>query len=578
MTKKLASVGKKILLIMAAMLVLVGLQPLISHAQTAPRVRFGRHSDTVLHIKFRDNANVSLVGNDFVGQGAGAVNAALSQSHAQSKQQLFHDNASNLKAMYKSLTASGAHVSDLSQYFEVKIAKGENIQNISDSLRTLPYIEDAYPEPLPTPLPTTPNYTSMELFRSAAPTGINSSFASSWPGGLGGKIKLADLEYNWNTAHEDLSKARLPAAKVANGTPVDPLPDNNQSINHGTAVLGILSGDSNTFGVTGLVPNTALRLVNTYSAEGGLNVANAVYTATNNLAAGDVMLIEQESCGPADPSCNSGYVPVEWLPEVYDAITYATAQKIIVVEPAANGGQNLDDTNMYGSTFPSGKPDSGAIIVGAGAACSNGAPARSRLSFSNYGARVNMQGFGECVTTTGYGGLWDGGPNALYTNYFNGTSSASPIVAGAAASFASAYKFLNGTAPTPALVRDTLLNTGTAQNFATGSESGNIGPLPNLASALLATDQKAPTAPTNLTASLNVNKKVVLQWTAATDNVGIASYKIYRNNVWIKTITPSTTYTDTSVVGKKTYQYKLTAVDRAGHVSPFTPIVSISTK
>ena len=42
-------------------------------------------------------------------------------------------------------------------------------------------------------------------------------------------------------------------------------------------------------------------------------------------------------------------------------------------------------------------------FVGAGAACA-GSSDRSRLSFSNHGARLDLQGWGQCVTTSGYGG------------------------------------------------------------------------------------------------------------------------------------------------------------------------------
>ena len=70
---------------------------------------------------------------------------------------------------------------------------------------------------------------------------------------------------------------------------------------------------------------------------------------------------------------------------------------------------------MYGTAFPNGLADSGAIIVGAGGSGAGGScqAARTRMSFSNYGRRVDLQGWGECVTTTGYGYLFNGGVNAL---------------------------------------------------------------------------------------------------------------------------------------------------------------------
>ena len=84
---------------------------------------------------------------------------------------------------------------------------------------------------------------------------------------------------------------------------------------------------------------------------------------------------------------------------------------------------------------------SGAIIVGAGAPPPDThgrdhGPDRSRLDFSNYGERVDTQGWGREVTTTGGrhndSGDLQGGVNEdeWYTDTFGGTSSASPIVVG----------------------------------------------------------------------------------------------------------------------------------------------------
>ena len=56
---------------------------------------------------------------------------------------------------------------------------------------------------------------------------------------------------------------------------------------------------------------------------------------------------------------------------------------------------------------------------------------RARCGFSNYGSRVDCQGWGFEVTSTGYGSLQGGGSRDLwYTDTFSGTSSASPIVTG----------------------------------------------------------------------------------------------------------------------------------------------------
>jgi hypothetical protein len=115
-------------------------------------------------------------------------------------------------------------------------------------------------------------------------------------------------------------------------------------------------------------------------------------------------------------------------------------------QAGGDGSENYDDPlyNTRPAGFPTtwrnpfnlSNPQSGAIIVGAGAPPpgthgQNHGADRSRLDFPNYGARVDVQGWGREVTSTGYGDL-QGGSNEdfWYTDVFSGTSSASPIIVG----------------------------------------------------------------------------------------------------------------------------------------------------
>ena len=232
--------------------------------------------------------------------------------------------------------------------------------------------------------------------------------------------------------------------------------------------------------MTGITSASAIHMVNVDDATFGWNVANAVQVAHQHAKPGDVILIEQQIAGP-----DGAFVPLEWDPATYDAIVSAVADGVIVVETAGNGGANLDNASLYGSPFPLGKPDSGAIIVGAGAGCP-GQTARSRLAFSDYGARVDLQGWGNCVATTG----WDGNltPGASldhsYTNDFSGTSSAGPIVASSAAALTSALIKTTGSVPSARAVRRDLVQYGTPQAFTAGTQGQSIGPLPNMAATL----------------------------------------------------------------------------------------------
>jgi hypothetical protein len=163
---------------------------------------------------------------------------------------------------------------------------------------------------------------------------------------------------------------------------------------------------------------------------------------------------------------------------VYAAIQNAVANGIHVVQAGGNGNVNTGSLSWFG--------DSGAIIVGAGGAYAGGpwpAGDLQRLAFSSYGPRFNLQGWGEDVVTTGYSDLYSSmGTNYWYTATFSGTSSASPIVAGAAACCVG-YWVANGNPAstlTPSLLRSALMSTGTLQIF---PPSGNIGPRPNLMGA-----------------------------------------------------------------------------------------------
>lgn len=440
----------------------------------------GFSTDTI-HVKFADNADVSAVTDHFSGtdtQTVNEVNGKLDKK-VHSTKPLFNEPKQVIQSNRFSIQKqTGRNVPDLSEYYTIQLQPGQNAKDVANSLLSVPGIEAAYPAPLPAPAPSTPSFVSQQLYRNPSPQGLGINQLNGVPGADGSKVQLVDLEYSWNINHEDLAAARAPGAVIKYGTPVDPFNNND----HGTAIAGILAGTPNSFGVTGIAPSAKLRLENVDSLENSWNVAGAINNAIAYMKPGDVMLIEQQTWGPD----GSSFVPIEWIPEVYDAIINATAKGITVVEPAGNGGQNLDNTAMYGTKFPSGKADSGAMIVGAGSNCANdGQPANSALSSSNYGSRVNVQGWGDCVVTTGYGTLYNGGINATYNGWFDGTSSASATVAGAAAVLSSAYAARYSKVATPAFILSTLINTGSPQvSLSSTNPGGHIGPLPNLQAAI----------------------------------------------------------------------------------------------
>lgn len=100
-------------------------------------------------------------------------------------------------------------------------------------------------------------------------------------------------------------------------------------------------------------------------------------------------------------------------------------------------------------------------------------------------------------------------------------------------------------------------------------------------------DTTAPSTPTSPTIGITSSYEIMLNWLPSTDNVGVTRYEIYRNNggsTAINTVTPiavvsapSTTYTNTGLLSKKTYKYRIRAVDAAGNLSGLSTTVSGTT-
>ena len=345
---------------------------------------------------------------------------------------------------------------------------------------------------------TTPSYEHHQGYVGPAPEGIDAPAA--WKRGVRGQgVWFADVEGGWNAKHEDLPGDRITHASGRVMT--DPM-----WRMHGTAVLGEVVGRDNGKGVVGLAPDVERVFT---SSIGGQSVADALDGAAERLRAGDVLLIELQGTGP-----RGRFLPVEWWDDNYDAIRAATKRGIIVVEAAGNGAEDLDRSTYKGKLSRSGR-DSGAIMVGAGGPARAGYRDRARLDFSNYGTRVDVQGWGRKVATLDYGDLQACDhpddrryADRHYTNEFSGTSSASPIVAGAAVLLESWSKRERGKPLAPEVLRDLLRRTGTPQtdgiggswlactsggcdSFDPGSQAApqplaqqNIGPRPDLARAL----------------------------------------------------------------------------------------------
>jgi serine protease len=370
---------------------------------------------------------------------------------------------------------SAVPLADLNLYYQFHLPPGPDPvgQAIAavEALRNLSNVQTAFLEPIPRPavigeqilrspaLPS-PDFTSQQGYLFASPSGINAQAVWGYPGGRGASVKLIDVEGAWLWSHED-----LPAPFFQGGTQID----DPSWRNHGTAVMGEMVGQNNFSGVTGIVSDMQVGC----ASIGDMSVAAALDLAAANLAPGDLFLIELHSPGPnSNGSGQYGYIPMESWQDNFDAIQTAVANGRICIEAAGNGEQNLDDP-VYQGLFNRQVRDSGAILVGAGTPTGLDAE-----WFTNYGSRVDLNGWGESVVTCGYGDLQGGPETQWYTGYFSGTSSASPIICGSVASLQGMCKAQWGMPLNGPLAARILSQTGTPW---VGPK--RIGPRPNLVAA-----------------------------------------------------------------------------------------------
>ncbi len=107
---------------------------------------------------------------------------------------------------------------------------------------------------------------------------------------------------------------------------------------------------------------------------------------------------------------------------------------------------------------------------------------------------------------------------------------------------------------------------------AAGNVSAQTGPV----TVTTPPDTTAPTLPGKPTSATQTMTSISLSWAAATDNVAVTGYRVYRNGTQVGA--PSTTsYTDTGLAVNTTYTYTIAAVDAAGNVSALSSSTAVKT-
>ena len=108
---------------------------------------------------------------------------------------------------------------------------------------------------------------------------------------------------------------------------------------------------------------------------------------------------------------------------------------------------------------------------------------------------------------------------------------------------------------------------------AVGNKSGNLN---RYAEAKTLSDSTPPTAPANLTATAQSSSQINLSWTASTDNIGVAGYRVYRDGTQVAT-TAAISYSNTGLTPSTAYSYYVIAYDAADNLSSQSNTASATT-
>ncbi|MFQ6008811.1 MAG: right-handed parallel beta-helix repeat-containing protein, partial [Candidatus Zixiibacteriota bacterium] len=433
-----------------------------------------QHDRHIIVVKFIEGSKVRLRDGDFITFGQENLTDLKNALRAYAIGKIERSFLSLSEGEYTELkerldAKTGKEHADLNLFFRIHLKDGELAEALINDLNALSIVEIAYAASLPLPPPQTPDFEDEQGYLNTAPEGVDARYAWTVPGGAGDNVRVFDIEYCADLQHEDLVDADID--QIGGCTLA-------QYINHGTAVLGELVAVDNGFGITGIVNNASATVVEPY-VNGEYRVDLAIDIASSNASVGDIILIEQQGVGPPP---DYPYVPVEYDPAIFARIEAAVSDGRVVVEPAGNGGADLDDP-IFNGYFDRNNQDSGAILVAGGTSDDHSRWVDEEGGWAScYGSRIDVQGWADySIVTLGYGDRYDGGLHKEYTATFGGTSGASAMVSGTATAPQGFYKATHGKILTPSRIREVLVDTGTPQG---GDPSEHIGPLPDLDAAL----------------------------------------------------------------------------------------------
>jgi subtilisin family serine protease len=355
------------------------------------------------------------------------MNQILRQFQLQQAESTFQTTPEEAVRAQSVARDGGIEVPNLRNFVTLHFPPSADVKRIAQELNELPYVLRAYPVPKVIP-PSTPLDEPLVGTSDQAEVDPNTDLENQWyifrcranniwGTSSGNDVIIADVDWGYLTSHQDLA-SRLDLSHAYNSYDGSNNVSHGDYIYHGTAVMGLAGGADNSVGMAGFAFNAILWPIQANSgpgtAIGGDSWARAIEWVRTADSGGrrKVIILEVQT---------GSFGNIEMWGSVNTAIRTAIGSGVIVCVAAGNGDRDAG-LNDEGDPIMA----TGSILVGA----TEYHPSENRrASFSNYGSRivVSAPGDGSHDVTC------DIFSDSAYTNYFGGTSGATPKVAGTVA-------------------------------------------------------------------------------------------------------------------------------------------------
>ncbi len=225
--------------------------------------------------------------------------------------------------------------------------------------------------------------------------------------------------------------------------------------------------------------------------------------------------------------------------EVFGFVKVTVNGQRVTVTPTSSTGRTYD-VQTY--NFPAGETDNAAPSVPGNVAVTNVAVGTTRVAWNASTDNVGVTGYNVYRNPGPIGGPTG---DALIGTVSGTATSFTDNMAAPATSYTYRVSAVDAAGNTSALSPPAAVTT--------------TGPA----------DTSPPSAPGSLTATATSSSTVNLQWSASSDNVRVAGYRITRNGTVLKDVADNaTTFTDETAAAGTAYTYEVRAFDTSNNLSP----------